>query len=75
MEAGDLLCFTSLTPHHAYTNESNAARFSLDIRYEATEAVDPDGEGRGFVVRSLADPSTEESCEAWMAKGWEGRAY
>lgn len=75
MEAGDLLCFTSLTPHHAYTNESDAARFSLDIRYEATEAVDPDGEGRGFIVRSLADPSTEESCEAWLAKGWEGRAY
>jgi len=75
MAAGDLLCFTSLTPHHAYPNTSNTVRFSMDVRYEAIADVDKDGEGLGFVVRSEAEPGSVESCEQWLAKGWEGRTY
>jgi len=75
MKAGDLLCFTSLTPHHAYTNETDRARWSLDIRYQATDSIDPseEQENIGFVVRSGSDPGSVESYEQWYAKGWADR--
>lgn len=77
MEPGDLLCFTSLTPHHAYTNETDRVRWSLDIRYQATDSIDADEENEniGFVVRSERDPSTVQSFEQWYAKGWIDRAW
>ena len=75
MKAGDLLCFTSLTPHHAYTNETDRVRWSLDIRYQATDSIDPseEQENIGFVVRSGSDPGSVESYEQWYAKGWADR--
>ena len=77
MDAGDLLCFTSLTPHHAYTNETDRVRWSLDIRYQATDSVDPseEQENIGFLVRSKEDPSRVESFEQWFAKGWADREW
>jgi hypothetical protein len=77
MDAGDLLCFTSLTPHHAYTNETDRVRWSLDIRYQATDSVDPteEQENIGFVVRSGTDQSRVENFDQWYAKGWADRAW
>jgi hypothetical protein len=77
MEAGDLLCFTSLTPHHAYTNETDQVRWSLDVRYQATDSVDPNEEQEniGFVARSARDPRSVESFDEWYAKGWADRSW
>ena len=77
MKAGDLLCFTSLTPHHAYTNETDMVRWSLDIRYQATDSLDPtvEQENIGFIARSRTNPDRVETFEQWYAKGWADRSW
>ncbi len=76
MKAGDLLCFTSLTPHHAYSNQTDRVRWSLDVRYQATDSIDPEIEQEtiGFVARSN-DPGRLESFDQWYAKGWKERGW
>ncbi|MDF2670013.1 MAG: hypothetical protein K0R67_2319 [Paenibacillus sp.] len=68
MEPGDALCFTQLLPHRAVPNLSEAVRWSMDIRYEATATATASGKAQGFVVRSLTDPSSVETYEQWLTK-------
>ena len=46
MDRGDALCFTQLTPHRALRNTSDVVRWSMDLRYEATDG----GKQYGFVA-------------------------
>ncbi|ANE45611.1 hypothetical protein SY83_04060 [Paenibacillus swuensis] len=71
MEPGDALCFTQLLPHRAVSNRSDAVRWSLDLRYEATPTATEAGKAQGFVARSLANPDSVDSLETWLSK-WEG---
>jgi len=73
MKAGDLLCFTSLTPHHAYPNSTDRVRWSMDVRYQQTDTVDPDAANANlrFVARSPSGTYQPETFEQWYAKGWE----
>lgn len=75
MERGDLLTFTSLTPHHAYTNESSAVRWSMDFRYQSTDTIEGPGKELGFVARSRRSPGSVETCEQWLSKGWADLAW
>ena len=70
MGPGDVLCFPQKTPHRALPNQSNAVRWSMDIRYEATPQATESGKKQGFVARSLIDPSSVASYEQWLTK-WE----
>ncbi len=75
MERGDLLTFTSLTPHHAYSNESDAVRWSMDFRYQSSDTIDGPGKEMGFTARSERNPGSVETCEKWLAKGWADLAW
>ncbi len=65
MEPGDLLCFTQKTPHRALPNRSHAARWSLDVRYEATDQATESGRDKGFVARSPRNPAAVVPCAEW----------
>jgi hypothetical protein len=66
MEPGDLLCFTQRTPHRALPNQSDAVRWSMDLRFEATEHATASGKDRGFIARSPSDPGRVGLCEDWL---------
>ncbi|MCQ6559485.1 phytanoyl-CoA dioxygenase family protein [Paenibacillus mendelii] len=68
MEPGDALCFTQLLPHRALPNRSDAVRWSMDIRYEATSQATASGKAQGFVARSLIDPDSVETYKQWEPK-------
>ncbi len=77
MRAGDLLCFTSLTPHHAYPNMTDMVRWSMDMRYQDTDTLDPDEPvaNIGFTAFSRSGRHRPETYEAWYAKGWAERSW
>ncbi len=70
MDPGDVLCFPQKTPHRALPNMSDAVRWSVDIRFEATEGASDIGKRQGFVARSPAHPSSVPSYEQWITQ-WE----
>ena len=71
MEPGDLLCFTQKTPHRALANRSDAVRWSLDVRYEATDRATESGKAKGFVARSPHNPAAVVPCAEWERR-WAG---
>ena len=73
MQRGDALCFTQLTPHRALANRSETVRWSMDMRYEATQTATESGKQFGFVARSEKDPAAVMGREEWLAK-WDGIA-
>lgn len=70
MQPGDVLCMTQKTPHRALPNLTDAVRWSMDVRYEATPTATAGGKEMGFVARSRANPSSATGCEEWL-KQWE----
>ena len=68
MERGDVFCFHQKTPHRALPNRSDAVRWSLDVRYEATEHATESGKIKGLIARSTHDPSTVTPYEEWHEK-------
>ena len=65
MQPGDLLCFTQKTPHRALPNRSDTVRWSLDVRYEATDHATESGRDKGFIARSPRDPAAVVPCAEW----------
>lgn len=70
MEPGDVLCFPQRMPHRALPNQSDAVRWSMDVRYEPTVQATPEGKQQGFVARSPAKPERVIDYETWL-KQWE----
>lgn len=68
MEPGDVLCFNQLLPHRALPNKSDHARWSMDIRYEATPTATASGKSQGFIAQSLNSPESVETYEQWLEK-------
>lgn len=66
MDPGDLLCFTQRTPHRALANQTNRVRWSMDLRFEATEQATESGKDRGFIARSPSDPDRVGKYEDWL---------
>lgn len=73
MQRGDALCFHQKTPHRALSNQSDSVRWSMDVRYEATDGASASGTKHGFIARSEADPASVTPYEVWLKK-WEGLA-
>ena len=70
MQPGDVLCFTQKTPHRALSNRTDAVRWSMDVRYEATPSATATGKDHGFVARSRDNPSSALAYEEWL-KLWD----
>ena len=68
MGPGDVLMFNQLVPHGAAPNETRHIRWSVDVRYEATETATVIGRRYGFVAQSRKNPASETSLEDWMKK-------
>jgi len=71
MDPGDVLCFPQKTPHRALPNMSDTVRWSMDIRFEATEGASEIGRKQGFVARSPSHPELVPTYEQWLAT-WDG---
>jgi len=68
MNRGDLLVLSQRTPHAAVPMTVDRARWSVDIRYEATESPTAHGKKFGFVANSVADPSSVTPVSEWLLK-------
>lgn len=66
MSPGDLLIFNQRTPHCAMPNQAERIRWSIDVRYEATNTATLIGRKFGFVVQN-SDKAKETSFEAWKS--------
>ncbi len=64
MSPGDLLIFNQRTPHSAKPNQSERIRWSIDVRYEATNTATLVGRKYGFIVQN-SDKEKETSFEFW----------
>lgn len=74
IKRGDVLCFNELTPHRALPNSSDAARWSVDIRFERVGLEHGVGLLKGFIC-SHDDPSQiETSYEHWKRAKWPNLA-
>ncbi len=68
MDRGDVVIFDQRTPHGANLNQSNAIRWSIDIRYEATATATVVGRKFGFIAQSRKDPESETPLDVWLRK-------
>jgi phytanoyl-CoA hydroxylase len=68
MDPGDIVVFNHMMPHRALSNHSDAVRWSMDIRFEATEVATESGQKQGFVGRSLKNPSSVTNYHDWLRK-------
>ena len=65
MKKGDVLFVHKLTPHGSGPNNTDAVRWSLDLRYQKTGEPSPRPEWPSLVARSRRDPDLETSYEDW----------
>lgn len=65
MAKGDVLIMHKLTPHGSGPNQTDAVRWSMDLRYQKTGEPSPRPEWPNLVARSRLDPSTETIYEDW----------
>ncbi len=75
VKAGGVVLFHPLTPHASLTNQTDAFRWSFDIRYNVTG--EPTGRSHfpDFVARSRANPETElHDWRVWKSKWEDARA-
>ncbi|ABG30373.1 phytanoyl-CoA dioxygenase [Roseobacter denitrificans] len=75
IKAGGVVLFHPLTPHASLTNQTDAFRWSFDIRYNVTG--EPTGRSHfpDFVARSRANPDSElRDWRVWKAMWEDARA-
>ena len=65
MKKGDVLFVHKLTPHGSGPNNTDAVRWSMDLRYQKTGEPSPRPEWPSSVVRSRRDPALETRYEDW----------
>ncbi|MBT3603515.1 MAG: mitomycin antibiotic biosynthesis protein [Candidatus Latescibacteria bacterium] len=65
MKKGDVLFMHKLTPHGSGPNNTNAVRWSLDLRYQKTNDPSPRPEWPSLIARSHQDPTSETTYENW----------
>lgn len=72
MAKGDVLIMHKLTPHGSGPNNTDAVRWSMDLRYQKTGEPSPRPEWPSQIVRSRSNPASETVYEDWRdawAKG------
>ncbi len=67
MQKGDVLIMHKLTPHGSGPNNTNAVRWSMDLRYQKTGEPSPRPEWPSLIARSRRDPGSETTFEDWHA--------
>lgn len=67
---GDILLLDKHLAHGSLSNESDAVRWSLDLRYNPTDQPTGRGMFPGFVARSHANPASELRDPADWAELW-----
>ncbi|NKB67956.1 MAG: mitomycin antibiotic biosynthesis protein [Candidatus Latescibacteria bacterium] len=65
MKKGDVLIMHKLTPHGSGPNNTDAVRWSMDLRYQQTGEPSPRPEWPSLVARSRRDPGSETAYEDW----------
>ena len=65
MKKGDVLFVHKLTPHGSGPNNTDAVRWSMDLRYQKTGEPSPRPEWPSLVARSRRDPNSETAYEDW----------
>ena len=65
MKKGDVLIMHKLTPHGSGPNNTDAVRWSMDLRYQQTGKPSPRPEWPSLVARSRCNPDSETSYEDW----------
>ena len=65
MKKGDVLFVHKLAPHGSGPNNTDAVRWSMDLRYQKTGEPSPRPEWPSLVARSRRDPDAETSYEDW----------
>ena len=65
MKPGDVLFMHKLAPHGSGPNNTDAVRWSMDLRYQKTGEPSPRPEWPDLIARSRRDPSTETRYEEW----------
>ena len=65
MKKGDVLFVHKLTPHGSGSNNTNAVRWSMDLRYQKTGEPSPRPEWPSSIVRSRSNPASETQYENW----------
>jgi phytanoyl-CoA hydroxylase len=68
MRKGDVLIMHKLTPHGSGPNNTDAVRWSMDLRYQKTGEPSPRPEWPNLIVRSRRDPTTETCYEDWRER-------
>ena len=66
MDLGDIVVFNHMIPHRALSNHSDAVRWSMDIRYEATDVATETGKAQGFIARSMRNPESVTPYHEWL---------
>ncbi len=65
MQKGDVLFVHKLTPHGSGPNNTDAVRWSMDLRYQKMGEPSPRPEWPSLVARSRRDPALETVYEDW----------
>jgi ectoine hydroxylase-related dioxygenase (phytanoyl-CoA dioxygenase family) len=65
MQKGDVLIMHKLTPHGSGPNNTDAVRWSMDLRYQQTGEPSPRPEWPNLIARSRRDPNSETVYEDW----------
>jgi len=72
MKRGDLLCFNESVPHRAMPNNSDAARWSLDFRFEPHNNPHTLFKDRNFVCSHEDRSKVLNSYDEWFEDIWKG---
>ncbi len=67
VEAGDLVLFNDRCIHKSEVNNSQAVRWSLDLRYQPTDQDEMPDHGVGFLARSRQYPEQVADRADWLA--------
>ncbi len=65
MKKGDVLIMHKLTPHGSGPNQTDAVRWSMDLRYQKTGEPSPRPEWPSLIARSRRDCESETLYEDW----------
>lgn len=68
MKAGSAVLFNDRLIHSSTPNNSNAVRWSVDLRYQPTDQDPMPQHGAGFLVRSRLHPKRVATEEDWLAE-------
>ncbi len=68
LKRGGLIAFSQLNVHRGRPNHSERIRWSVDVRFEASEGATPFGQRFGFTARSPSGRFHEHTYDEWRER-------